>query len=190
MKMLTFNRCCSPFQEQFDDYMEIVIQFGYVTLFASAYPLASLIALAANIIEIRSDSFKLARVCRRPRSYRVDGIGIWNTLLSCIVWMSALTNCLIAGFTSDQMMQIFPHFYMQDAAGDTHLVHDKGWIAVFVIFGLERIMIVIGLLICAVIPEVPEDVHDEVERLQFVRTQEHEAVMREVMRKRTKRKKA
>jgi len=169
--------------------MEIVIQFGYVTLFASAYPLASLIALGANWIEIRSDSFKLARVCRRPRSYRVDGIGIWNTLLSCIVWMSALTNCLIVGFSSDQMMQVFPNFYMQDRAGDTHLVHDKGWIAVFVIFGLEHLMIIIGLLIYAVVPEIPEDVHEEVEKLQWVRAQEHEAVMRQVMRKRSSKKK-
>jgi len=170
--------------------MEIVIQFGYVTLFASAYPLASLVALVANWVEIRSDCFKLAKVCRRPRSYRADGIGIWNTMLSCIVWMSALTNCLIVGFTSDQLKEIFPNFYMVDTHGDTHLVHDKGWIAVFVIFGLERLMILIGLMIYAIVPEVPEDVHDEVERLQYVRAQEHEAVMRQVIRNRKNKKRA
>jgi anoctamin-10 len=169
--------------------MEIVIQFGYVTLFASAYPLASLVALVANWVEIRSDCFKLAKVCRRPRSLRADGIGVWRTLLSCIVWTSALTNCLIVGFTSDQMKEIFPAFYMEDSHGDTHLVHDKGWIAVFVIFGLERIMIVLGLLIYAIIPAIPEDVEEEVERLQYIRNLEHEQVLKQVMLKRNNKKK-
>ena len=103
--------------------------------------------------------------------------------------MSALTNCLIVGFTSDQMKEIFPAFYMEDKHGDTHLVHDKGWIAVFVIFGLERVLIIIGLLIWAIVPEVPEDVQDEVERLHYVRAQEHEEVMRQVMAKRNNKKK-
>jgi anoctamin-10 len=169
--------------------MEIVIQFGYVTLFASAYPLASLVALAANWVEIRSDCFKLARVCRRPRSVRADGIGVWKSLLSCVVWMSALTNCLIVGFTSDQMKEIFPAFYMQDKHGDTHLVHDKGWIAVFVIFGLERVLLLVGVLIYAVVPEVPEDVQEEVQRLHHVRQHEHEEVLRQVMRRRNYKKK-
>jgi hypothetical protein len=176
-------------QEAFDDYMEIVIQFGYVTLFASAYPLASLVALMANWVEIRSDCIKLAKVCRRPRSFRADGIGMWNSLLSSVVWMSALTNCLIVGFTSDQMKEIFPNFYMVDAHGDTHLVHDKGWIAVFVIFGLERVLLLLGLFIYAIVPAVPEDVHDEVEKLHHVRAQEHEEVVRQVMLKRSSKKK-
>ena len=37
-----------------DDYIEMVIQFGYVSLFASAYPLAAFCAIFANIVEIRS----------------------------------------------------------------------------------------------------------------------------------------
>lgn len=176
--------------------MEIVIQFGYVTLFASAYPMASVVALMANWVEIRSDCFKLARVCRRPRSDRSDGIGVWNSLLSCVVWMSALTNCLIVGFTSDQMMQIFPTFYMQEqdtitatcssgSQGDATLVHhgNKGWMAVFVIFGLERILLCVGLLIHAIVPEIPEDVRDEMERLHYIRSLEHDQVTRQVLRK-------
>lgn len=30
-----------PHYEQFDDFLEMVIEFGYVTLFASAFPLAA-----------------------------------------------------------------------------------------------------------------------------------------------------
>jgi hypothetical protein len=158
--------------EQFDDYMEIVIQLGYVTLFASAYPLASLIAIVANLVEIRADCFKLTRVCQRPRPMRTDGCGMWNTLVSSIIWLSALTNCLIFGFTSDQLMQYLPSFYYLNEDGHTRLAEGKGWIVIFVIFGVERLLVYTGLLIYWVIPEIPETVMEELERRHFVRTLE------------------
>ena len=46
--------------EDFDDYLEMVIQFGYITLFASAFPLASALALACNGVE------RSARTSRSP----------------------------------------------------------------------------------------------------------------------------
>jgi hypothetical protein len=158
--------------EQFDDYMEIVIQLGYVTLFASAYPLASLVAIVANLVEIRADCFKLTRVCRRPRPMRTDGCGMWNSLVSSITWLSALTNCLIFGFTSDQLMQYLPSFYYLNDYGHTRLAEGKGWIVIFIIFGVERLLVYAGLLMYWVIPEVPETVMEQLERRHYVRTVE------------------
>ena len=161
--------------EQFDDYMEIVIELGYVTLFASAYPLASLVSIAANWVEIRSDCYKVAHLCQRPIPYRTSGLGMWRDLMACVIWMSALTNCLIAGFTSDQLMHYLPSFYIQDEeTGYTDMGHEKSWIVVFVIFGLERLLILIGLLIHAIVPAVPEDVSDQLERQHYARLLEAE----------------
>lgn len=160
--------------DQFDDYMEILIQFGYTTLFASAYPLASLISIAANWVEIRMDLFKLSHLHQRPFPQRSSDLGIWRPLLSTLVWMSALTNCLLAGFTSDQLMHYLPDFYLHDRSGFTTLEHDKGWLLVFVIFGLERLLLVLGLLLYVTIPDVPEDVTDELERRHYVHTQQRE----------------
>ena len=162
--------------EQFDDYMEIVIQLGYVTLFASAYPLASLIAIVANLIEVRADCFKLTHVCQRPRPMHTDSCGMWNTLVSCILWLSALTNCLIFGFTSDQLMQYLPQFYYLNENGHTRLAEGRGRIVVFIIFGVERLLVCTGLLIYAVVPEIPEDVMEELERRHFVRMEESKKV--------------
>jgi len=167
--------------EQFDDYMEIVIQLGYVTLFASAYPLASLIAIVANLVEIRADCFKLTHVCQRPRPMRTDTCGMWNTLVSCILWLSALTNCLIFGFTSDQLMQYLPQFYYLNEQGHTRLAEGRGWIVVFIIFGVERLLVYTGLLIYAVVPEIPEDVMEELERRHFVRMQESKRIKEQRM---------
>ena len=54
------------------------IQFGYVVLFSSAFPLAALCALLNNVIEIRSDAFKLCTNLRRPFGERVENIGTWQ----------------------------------------------------------------------------------------------------------------
>lgn len=155
--------------EQFDDYMEIMIQFGYVTLFASAYPLASLIMAGAVWVEIRCDSYKLTYLCQKPLAIeRIHDIGVWKRILQVVVWSSCLTNCMLFGFTSDQMMQFLPDFYIRDGEGVTHMVHDKGWIAILIIFGLERALIVVGLLLQALIPAVPESLAIRLQRRKYL----------------------
>ena len=148
--------------------MEILIQLGYVTLFASAYPLASLVMFAAVWIEIRSDIYKLTYLCQKPAGERVSDIGMWKSLLQFMVWFSCLTNCLLFGFTSDQMMHYMPHFYIRDGEGTTHMVHDKGWIAILVIFGLERLLIFSGLILRAMIPAVPESLATKLRRRKYL----------------------
>lgn len=55
----------------------MMIQLGYVVLFSSAFPPAALCAMLNNLIEIRSDAFKLVYVCQRPFGQRVPNIGTW-----------------------------------------------------------------------------------------------------------------
>ena len=78
--------------EQFDDYLEMVIEFGYVTLFASAFPLASILSIACNWVELKADLFKLTHVVRRPEAFQADSLGTWDTVLEGMVWMSVITN--------------------------------------------------------------------------------------------------
>ena len=54
------------------------VQFGYVVLFSSAFPLAALCALINNLIEIRSDALKLCTGLQRPFGQRVESIGQWQ----------------------------------------------------------------------------------------------------------------
>lgn len=45
--------------DDFDDYIEVMFQFGYIVLFAAIFPIASPLAYIFNLIEIWSDKFKL-----------------------------------------------------------------------------------------------------------------------------------
>ena len=40
----------------FEEYLEIVIQYGFITMFVSAFPLAPLFALVNNIMEVTQPS--------------------------------------------------------------------------------------------------------------------------------------
>lgn len=100
--------------EDFDDYLEMVIQFGYITLFASAFPLAPVVGVIANSIELIADSIKLTFLCRRPRPVRAATIGGWSVCCYVLMLASIFTNIYIIGVASDQMAALFPSMFSID----------------------------------------------------------------------------
>lgn len=72
--------------------MILVIQFGFVTLFVSAFPLAPLFALLNNILEIRIDAYKYTMTTRRPVPERAKDIGVWFSILDGISRAAVLIN--------------------------------------------------------------------------------------------------
>ncbi|GAQ85181.1 hypothetical protein KFL_002230020 [Klebsormidium nitens] len=79
----------------FDDFLELALQFGVVTMFAGAFPLVALFALVNNLAEIRSDSFKLACTMRRPVPHRVASIGAWLNIFQYLGVIAIVSNCLL-----------------------------------------------------------------------------------------------
>lgn len=71
---------CSVFQGTFDDYLELFLQFGYVSLFSCVYPLAAVFAVLNNITEIYSDALKMCRVYKRPFAEPTANIGVWQVI--------------------------------------------------------------------------------------------------------------
>ncbi|GMS86099.1 hypothetical protein PENTCL1PPCAC_8274 [Pristionchus entomophagus] len=93
----------APTYEQwlFDEYLEMVIQFGFITLFVAAFPLAPLFALVNNIMEIRMDAYKFLVSTQRPVPAQSRNIGIWLQILQFISNISVTINALVIAFTSD-----------------------------------------------------------------------------------------
>ena len=57
-------------------------QYGFVTVFVAAFPLAPLLALVNNLLEIRLDAFKFVAQLRRSTGLKCKDIGeIFNTYL-------------------------------------------------------------------------------------------------------------
>lgn len=84
------------YESTFDDYLELIIQFGYIMIFSSTFPLAAVCALINNIIEIRSDAFKICVVHQRPfGGHLVRDIGLWEDIMNAMVYMAIIVNCAL-----------------------------------------------------------------------------------------------
>jgi hypothetical protein len=90
----------APYESTFDDFDEMAIQYGYVSLFVVAFPLAPLLALINNFIEIRLDASKISKFCRRPHPEGAHNIGTWFNILEFISYVSVITNSLICVFNT------------------------------------------------------------------------------------------
>ncbi|XP_004518751.2 anoctamin-5 [Ceratitis capitata] len=85
----------------FDEYLEMILQYGFVTLFVAAFPLAPLFALLNNVAEIRLDAYKMVTQARRPLAERVEDIGAWYGILRIITYTAVVSNAFVIAYTSD-----------------------------------------------------------------------------------------
>ncbi|KAL6896524.1 calcium-activated chloride channel domain-containing protein [Trichoderma evansii] len=77
------------------DYREMVMQFGYLSLFSVSWPLTACFFLLNNWVELRSDALKIVIGCRRPIPWRADSIGPWLTALGFLSWLGSVTSAAI-----------------------------------------------------------------------------------------------
>ncbi|XP_074757932.1 anoctamin-2 isoform X2 [Athene noctua] len=104
-----------PFTGLTPEYMEMIIQFGFVTLFVASFPLAPLFALLNNIIEVRLDAKKFVTELRRPDTVRAKDIGIWYNILSGIGKFSVIINAFVIAVTSDFIPRLmYQYAYSQN----------------------------------------------------------------------------
>ncbi|KAI4901365.1 hypothetical protein NFI96_014160 [Prochilodus magdalenae] len=91
----------------FDEYLEMVLQFGFITIFVAACPLAPLFALVNNWVEIRLDAQKFVCEYRRPVAERAQDIGIWFSILQVITYLAVISNAFLIAFTSDFLPRLY-----------------------------------------------------------------------------------
>jgi len=78
-----------------DLFLFAVIQYGFVTLFVAAFPLAPFFALLNNIVEVRLDATKMVTQWKRPMAERAQDIGTWFFILKVLSKMAVLVNVSI-----------------------------------------------------------------------------------------------
>ncbi|XP_044862383.1 anoctamin-10 isoform X4 [Mauremys mutica] len=135
----------------FDDYLELFLQFGYVSLFSCVYPLAAVFAVLNNITEMYSDALKICRVFKRPFSQPTANIGVWQLAFETMSIISVVTNCALIGL-SPQVNALFP-----DSKTDLILI----------VVLAEHILLALKFVMAFVIPDKPRDIQIKLARLEF-----------------------
>lgn len=138
-----------------DDMSEMIIQFGYVTLFVMAFPLTPLLAIVNNIFEMKVDAINLVKTSQRPDPNGSYGLGTWNEVLGLFSVLSVGTNVALITLRSTLVTEL-----LSSSSADA-----AGWI--FFSF-LSITLAIIVAIEKWVIPDVPEAVTKAVERQRLV----------------------
>jgi hypothetical protein len=96
-----------PYLSTIEDYAEMAIQFGFFSLFGLAFPCAAVVNLINNVIEVRTDAFKVIQVAQRTNADDAADIGAWYYILQFLGWFSVLTNAGLVIFTGNSIEYLF-----------------------------------------------------------------------------------
>ncbi|XP_056137543.1 anoctamin-1 [Lampris incognitus] len=117
-----------PFEGVTPEYMEMIIQYGFVSLFVASFPLAPALALLNNVIEIRLDAAKFVTEIRRPDAVRCKDIGIWYNILCGISKFSVITNAFVISFTSEFIPRmVYQYMYSVDGTMNGYTEHSLAY---------------------------------------------------------------
>ncbi|XP_017853044.1 anoctamin-1 [Drosophila busckii] len=83
------------------EYLEMVVQYGFITLFSLAFPLAPLLALINNVMEVRLDAIKMLRFLRRPVGMRAHDIGVWHNIMIVVTRIAVASSAMIIAFSTN-----------------------------------------------------------------------------------------
>ncbi|XP_055959025.1 anoctamin-4 isoform X2 [Patella vulgata] len=131
------------------EYTEKVIQYGFLMLFAVSFPLAPILALVTNLVDIRVDAKRMLWWYRRPIAFIAQDIGMWYDILYFVNIIGVLTNAFLIAFTSNW--------------GGKYTMEEKLWIVI----GFEHIVFALKYVLAAMIPDVPTDVKLAIRREKY-----------------------
>ncbi|KAL8956741.1 MAG: hypothetical protein Q9193_005814 [Seirophora villosa] len=114
------------------DLREMVVQYGYLSLFSVVWPLTPISFIINNWIELRSDAVKICVEMQRPTPLRADSIGPWLDSLGFLTWLGSITSAALA------------YLFSNDGLGpDGTPASIRGWALLLAIFFSEHAYLLI-----------------------------------------------
>ncbi|KAK8212590.1 calcium-activated chloride channel-domain-containing protein [Phyllosticta capitalensis] len=123
-----------------NDLREMVVQFGYLSLFSVVWPLTAVSFLCNNWVELRADALKICIEMQRPTPWRADTIGPWLDSLSFLTWFGSITTSALV------------YLFWNDGLGPDGTPADiKGWALLLSIFFSEHLFLAVRWAVQTVI---------------------------------------
>lgn len=130
-----------------DDMSEMVIQFGYLALFAPVWPLISVGFLVNNWIELRSDFLKVCTQHQRPHPVRTEGIGPWLAALEVLTWLGSISTAAL--------VHLFGSSSSSSSKGSGTVGYGSGWMGLLVmVFVSEHLYLLLRVGIGALLRRI------------------------------------
>lgn len=132
-----------------DDFAEIIIQYGYLVLFGVAFPPAAIISLLNNLIELRTDSYKILAFHKRPPVAISPNIGRWLPIIRFLSNLSTVTIVAVLTITTPDLVVVLDTAL---PAGIVQQLNDQPLIS-FVV--AEHVLFFIRWIVTAFIADTP-----------------------------------
>ncbi|KAG8142257.1 hypothetical protein E2320_006193 [Naja naja] len=144
---------------------DVMLQFGFITIFVAAFPLAPLFALLNNWVEIRLDAQKFVCEYRRPVAERAQDISVWFFLLEVLAQISVIVNAFLIAFTSDFLPRLLYQYEY-----DSHL---HGYVNFTLAYSPPTYHVVFFCLrlIDWLVPDIPESLEVKIKRERYLAKQ-------------------
>ncbi|KAM9376983.1 anoctamin-10 isoform 1-T2 [Pholidichthys leucotaenia] len=143
-----------PFPGLFAEYIELLVQFGYLSLFSCVFPLTAMLLLLNNLTEIRSDAYKICKLFRKPFSSPVANMGVWQIAFEVLSYVSVVSNCWLL-LLSPRLQEM----YREGGLSSTNVL----LLAVFI----EHLLIIVKLIMAVLIPDEPDWIRKKREHIEY-----------------------
>lgn len=130
-----------------EDYSEMMIQFGYISLWSIGFPILIAITFCNNIVEMFIDWEKVLSLTRRPFPQSAKDNGIFTIIFTLLSFISVFSNIGIMSFTGSTF-------------GENNQYSSFLWFTIIALF--------IKFFISEVIPDISENSLNIQERHKFV----------------------
>ena len=138
------------FESTFDDFAEIVLQMGLVTMFTLGWYLVPLLGAGEILLQIRVDAFKMTSQVKRPDPMPAETVGSWGMLMESMGLLAVYCNSAIIVFTTHSL--------------NTYNLLQK----VIIFFVLEQVILALKIGMHAYIDDEPTALNELKRRQAFV----------------------
>ncbi|KAM8893023.1 anoctamin-10 [Spinachia spinachia] len=142
----------------FAEYIELLVQFGYLSLFSCVFPLTAVLLLLNNITEIRTDAYKICKLFQKPFSPPAANMHVWQIAFEVLSFVSVVSNCWL--------LLLSP--WLQN------LCREGGWSSTNVLLVavlVEHVLILVKVVLSVLIPDKPDWVQKKMEHIEFTSMQ-------------------
>ncbi|XP_027887975.1 anoctamin-10 [Xiphophorus couchianus] len=142
----------------FAEYIELLVQFGYLSLFSCVFPLTAVLLLLNNLTEIRSDAYKICKLFRKPFCPPVASMGVWKVAFEVLSFVSVVSNAWLL-LLSPRLQK------MSQEAGMSSSNLLMGAVMV------EHVLILVKVIMAALIPDEPDWIRKKREHIEYTSMQ-------------------
>ncbi|XP_068567722.1 anoctamin-10 [Cebidichthys violaceus] len=142
----------------FAEYIELLVQFGYLSLFSCVFPLTAVLLLINNLTEIRTDAYKICKLFRKPFSPPAANMRVWQIAFEVLSFVSVVSNCWLL-LLSPWLQKLF----QEGGLSSTNVL----LLAVLV----EHVLILVKVVLAVLIPDEPDWVRKKREHIEFTSMQ-------------------